>query len=144
LEETGTVVHIEADEISVRFDRTEACKKCGACKLGQDGEMLIVVHNTLGAKIGDRISVALEEGDLFGASLLAYGMPLGGLLLGMLLGMWIAPLFPSVNRDLIATVGAAVLMLVAFGINHLLEPLHKAKKKYLPVPVKIHETDNEP
>lgn len=137
MEETGIVTAVEGDEAVIRFERTEACKKCGACQLGQDGEMLLRVQNTLGAKTGDRVGVALREGELFAASLLAYGLPLAGLIGGLLLGGALAPLFPSAQAELVMAICAALLIAAAFVVNRLLEPLRKRRRKYQPIPVKL-------
>jgi sigma-E factor negative regulatory protein RseC len=143
MEETGTVLKVVGNEATVRFERTEACKKCGACKLGQDGEMLLHVSNDIGAKAGDHISVSLKESDLFTASLLAYGLPLAGLLGGLFLGQRIASLFPTVNPDAVMIGCSAILTVGAFLINRALEPSRRRKNKYQPIPTAIHDPTQE-
>ncbi len=143
MEETGVVLSTNGTEATVMFERTEACKKCGACKLGQDGEMLLRVDNRLGAKAGDRVSVALEERQLFAASLLAYGLPLVGLLGGLGLGSLLSRMMPALNPDAAMVGGALVLTAAAFMVNRILEPKRRSKHKYQPVPVKIHDEHKE-
>ncbi len=89
MEETGTVISQNADEVTVRFERTDACKKCGVCAMGQDGEMLMRLRNDTGAVAGDIVTVELPEGRLLLASMLSYGLPLAGRVIGLMLGYYV-------------------------------------------------------
>jgi sigma-E factor negative regulatory protein RseC len=67
----------------VRFERPEACKKCGACGvLSQTGTISLKGS----CKVGDWVRVEYPEGRFLEATAIAYVIPLAGLLLGLGLG----------------------------------------------------------
>jgi positive regulator of sigma E activity len=68
---------------SVRFERPEACKKCGACGvLSQTGTISLKGD----CKVGDWVRVEYPEGRFLEATAIAYVIPLAGLLAGIGLG----------------------------------------------------------
>ena len=84
---TGRVVAQENGQIEVCFDRPEACAHCGGC--GQKQRTLLRFPGE--AAVGSRVDVEMPEGRLASAALLAYGLPLAGLLLGLWLGSLLFP-----------------------------------------------------
>ena len=70
----------------MHFMRGAACARCGACLTVGEAEMEIALPNTLGAKVGDRVSVDLSPKRVVQASLLAYAVPLILLIAGVLVG----------------------------------------------------------
>ena len=86
MQQFGVVMETVGDKAVVRFTRTKACLRCGACMSLGENEAQIELPNTLQAHVGDNVSVELHEKGLLRASLLAYVLPLCALLLGVLLG----------------------------------------------------------
>lgn len=74
----------EAKHIAdIRFERPEACKKCGACgALSQTGSISLKAD----CKVGDWVRVEYPEGRFLEATAIAYVIPLVGLLAGIGLG----------------------------------------------------------
>lgn len=69
--------------VTVVYARPDACEKCGACGgKSQSGRIELKAD----CKIGEWVRVELPDGRFLRATALAYAMPLGGLLLGLLLG----------------------------------------------------------
>lgn len=66
----------------MRFDRPEACQKCGQCDGGKHATILELSGR---ADPGDRVEVQMPEGRVAQAALLAYAMPLVFMLAGLLL-----------------------------------------------------------
>lgn len=79
----GRVVERGSGSISVCFERPEACEHCGQCT-GQKEHTLVTVRGD--APLGSMVEVAMPEGRVLGASVLAYVLPLLLLLAGIGLG----------------------------------------------------------
>lgn len=143
MKETGVVVKVESGQMTVRFSRTEACKKCGGCSQGEDGSMITVVRNEIGAKVGDWVALELAEGSLLLASLLAYGLPLVGLVGGLLLGTALAPRWPQMDPNALPLGCAAVLTMLAYMVNHITEPLRRKSGRFSPHAVLVRAAENQ-
>lgn len=124
LSAVGTVHEIKGDKAAVVFKRSKACGDCHACASFGDGNSVIELENTLGAKVGDRVRIELHSGAVFKASLILYGIPLIALLLGVLLGSRISDLAGA-----LIGIGAAVAALVAI---RLFEPRIRRKHSFDP------------
>lgn len=85
IHETGTVISVSGEEAWVQTIRESACQSCKArhgcgqkalagMTSGQSRQ--IRVANTLDARPGDQVTVAIEESALLRASLLVYALPL--------------------------------------------------------------------
>ncbi|MFW5824367.1 MAG: SoxR reducing system RseC family protein [Marinobacter sp.] len=85
IHETGTVISVSGDEAWVQTLRQSTCQSCSArhgcgqkalAGLSSGQSRQIRVPNTLQARPGDQITVAIAESALLKASLLVYAMPL--------------------------------------------------------------------
>jgi sigma-E factor negative regulatory protein RseC len=112
----GTIVSIADGHATVSVDAAIVCARCAAGKgcgagllIGSDRTRLIEVQVSpgLGLKAGDKVKLTLSPSNLLRAALLAYGLPLGGIIIA--LGMaWffkqtlddgLAVLLAIVNKD---------------------------------------------
>lgn len=82
MEEIGTVVAVEGGTAKIRLLRRGTCEKCGMCGMGQHPEVVVDVPETIGAKPGDRVVLAVEGRNVMRAALAAYAVPVLALLLG--------------------------------------------------------------
>lgn len=89
--ETGRVVAVNGNRVWVQTIRGSACGSCSArhgCGQRALAEVTggranqVLVTNNLGARVGDEVTLAIEESALLGASLLVYAFPLLGLVAG--------------------------------------------------------------
>lgn len=103
----GTVIETNGGMAKVVFKRSKACGDCHACASFGDGESIIELENTLGAKAGERVVIELHPGGVFKSSLILYGIPLVALLLGVLLGSRISDLAAALMG-----IGAAAISLM--------------------------------
>lgn len=85
----GQVTKVSGELLEVVFCRPEDCARCGGCEGGKRETVLWVRG---GASVGDTVYVEMPDRVVTAASLLAYALPLAGLLGGMVLG---SILFPS-------------------------------------------------
>ncbi len=120
----GVVSAVEGETAKVRFQRGSACARCGACLTVGESEMEISLPNSLGAKVGDRVTVDLSPKRIVQASLLAYAVPLALLIGGVLLGSRI-----SDWAGLALGAGACA---VSYLILRLVEKRIRRKKNFQP------------
>ena len=129
LRTVGTVTELNGDKAKVVFTRSKACGDCHACVSFGSNQAETELANTLGAKVGDRVSIELHSGSVFTASLIMYGIPLAALLAGVLVGSLISDLFTAVFG-----IDAAA---IAFLIIRLFEPKFKKMGKFDPRMIEI-------
>jgi sigma-E factor negative regulatory protein RseC len=75
----------------VTIRRAEACHSCaaaGACQAlgGQTKDVVLVVENHLGAKVGDQVTLSMAESSVLKASAVLYLLPACGLIAGAIVG----------------------------------------------------------
>lgn len=93
--ETGKVVALKGDRVWVQTIRASACQSCAA-RSGCGQKVLaaatggranqILVANTVSARVGDEVTIGIDEQALLGASLIVYAIPLLLMLVATVLG----------------------------------------------------------
>ncbi|MBU2954131.1 SoxR reducing system RseC family protein [Marinobacter sp. F3R08] len=83
--ETGRVVALRGDRAWVQTIRTSACQSCSA-RTGCGQKVLaaasggranqILVSNSVNARVGDEVTIGIDDQALLGASFLVYAVPL--------------------------------------------------------------------
>lgn len=97
MKETGTVISVKGNSVTVKVKRKAACSGCGRCggRLSLGGDSMIVEAVKIGdPKPGDLVELELPDTDYLRVSFLVYGLPLlsagagygGGWFLGKMLG----------------------------------------------------------
>lgn len=121
--ERGIVSRVEGDTAYVVFKRTSACGRCKACGMLRDmSEIEVDVPNSAGACPGDRVAVEFDAGNSLRSALLAYGVPLIFLIIGVALGYIISgAFFPGAPADMVAAVCAILFTGLGFLIIRLLD-----------------------
>lgn len=98
--EEGVVIHTQDALARVETTQSRSCKGCtskGSCHIGSDGKRAeVLALNLAGARKGDRILMQIESASLLKACFLLYILPVGCMLMGAILGHWIAL---TVGRD---------------------------------------------
>lgn len=88
--DTGIVTQIDGNYATITIATTDSCKNCGIrflCSPGSDKEKTITLENIIDAKIGDKVAITEASNILLKLSLLQYGLPLIGFLLGIVFGI---------------------------------------------------------
>lgn len=124
IEEVATVIAVGDDYADVATTRQSACDSCGA-KSGCGTSLLSTwfpnrkltfrVRNTVGARMGDMVVLGLDESRLQSASLILYGVPLMGLLIGAVGGERLADMLVW-DSELGAVVGGLFGLIAALMI----------------------------
>jgi sigma-E factor negative regulatory protein RseC len=122
LEAEGVVVKLGSDGAYVETSRASSCGTCSSqksCGTSSFGLLLgskakpFRVLNPIGAAVGERVVIGLEEAALLRSSLLSYAVPLILLMAGALLGSHLAPI--AAELDLYSVVGAGVGLALGFA-----------------------------
>lgn len=116
-ETEATVVALQGDEAVVRTEKQGGCGRChepGGCG-GQSLSQMFCAKpreyallNTIAAEVGDKVVLGVPDGVLNRTALLAYVLPVVGVLLGAIGGRALA------GSDSAAVVGAAVGLLLGW------------------------------
>jgi len=114
MKQKATVVERDGRLVG-RVERPEACMKCRACDYGLNAETIVELPKGKWRE-GDEIELELGRGRLSKASLWAYGVPLAGLLIGLVIGSAIK--IAEIWQAALALAGA----LAGFGVLKILEP----------------------
>ena len=122
MEQTGEVVEVKNGLLTIRFCRPEACENCRACT-GEKHQAMIQIPGD--AQVGDRVTVSMPDGQVAKASLLAYAMPLCGLMAGLGLG-W------ALGGDVPAIIGAAAGLMFSLLILKLLDGRLRKDARWTP------------
>jgi sigma-E factor negative regulatory protein RseC len=93
--ETGKVVAVKGDRVWVQTVQTSACQSCSA-RNGCGQKVLaaasggranqILVTNSINARVGDEVTIGIDEQALLGASFLVYALPLILMVVASILG----------------------------------------------------------
>nr|WP_297399005.1 SoxR reducing system RseC family protein [uncultured Marinobacter sp.] len=119
--ETGRVVAEKGNRVWVRTIRASACQSCAA-RSGCGQRVLatatggranqVLVANTVGARVGDDVTIGIDEQALLGASLMVYALPLVLMVLASIAGHQL-----SEGSDLFAMAGAAIGLATGFLVS---------------------------
>lgn len=119
----GRVIDLIGDKARVEIATGEACAACGArvlCSPGTNNSNTLTAFNEVGAKMGDQVEVRERGNLLLKLSLLQYGLPLLGFVLG-LFGIYL--ILGQDNELILFVAGCLGLGLGAFlawlGFRHL-------------------------
>ncbi len=109
---SGKVVAAQGNTLKVCFSRLEACDSCNLCGSSRN-DTTVTIRGT--AQVGDLVEVDMPDSQVLKVSLLAYALPL----LGLLLGLWLGnQLFPGQELAVLLC-GLAALGLSLLGLKRL-------------------------
>lgn len=138
IEDIGNVVRVDGDKAYVEMERTSACAQCGLQEieeLAAGGKVVFEAFNMIRASMGDKVKVQVQSVAYIKASAFIYGIPILFLIIGALLGFYIAGKFGVSSDTMSALLGMAGLII---GIVILfLFRKRGTKKEYMPVVVEV-------
>jgi positive regulator of sigma E activity len=109
--ESGLVTALQDDKATVRLARNESCDKCAAkiiCRPGDDGFREMLAFNRLQASVGDNVEISETGNLLLKLSLIQFGIPLLGLLLGIFLVNYLQPNDTFLSKEVNMSIGGLV------------------------------------
>ncbi len=125
MERLGEVTKVEGKWLEITFCRPSDCEKCHAC---MGGDKMTTLRLEGKANVGDKALVELPASTVTQASMIAYGLPLAGMLIGMLAGDQFIPLGGSLG----ALIGAAVGLALPLAYLLITERRRRADPKWTP------------
>ncbi len=105
MDRLGQVTRVDGEWIEVTFCRPSDCEKCHAC-MGGPHETTIRLKGD--AQVGNMAQVSMPDSMITKAGVLAYALPLAGLLVGMTAGNAIYPSEQSIGAIIGAVVGILI------------------------------------
>lgn len=131
MRQPGEITARKKDMMEVTFCRPEACAACNACEGGKKEHKIWIRGE---GKIGDIAVVDMPDKMVVKASAIAYGLPLVGLLGGMILGNGIAG-----GQDAGILAGGAVGLGVSLLVLKITEKSRAGREEWSPKLVQILE-----
>ncbi len=125
MERLGEVTKVEGKWLEITFCRPSDCEKCHAC---MGGDKMTTLRLEGKANVGDKALVELPASTVTQASMIAYGLPLAGMLIGMLAGDQFIPLGSSLG----ALIGAAVGLALPLAYLLITERRRRTDPKWTP------------
>ncbi len=119
--DTGIVTKIDDNFATIIIDSTDDCKDCGIkflCSPGADNQKSITLENTIGAKLCDKVVVSEVSNVLLKLSVLQYGVPLIGFILGIMISSQINIKFNPIElyQFICGLVGLVLGGLISYSI----------------------------
>lgn len=141
VEDIGKVIRITGDKAFVEVERTSACAQCGLQEVEElAGEKpIFVALNKANADVGDMVKVRVQSAAYIKASMYIYGIPVLLLVIGAVLGVYLAEKLNKSSDAMSALFGICGLII---GILFLfLFRKRVTKKEYMPVIVEVMTED---
>ena len=132
----GTVTEVSGDNLTIVFERPEACGDCHNCMHGSEdcAKHTIVLHGH--AAVGDEVVVEMDDSHVMAASALAYIVPLTGFLLGLAGGYLVSGRVSLLNPELTMALCAVIGTACAYLVMRALDP-HFSKGRWEPKIVSV-------
>lgn len=142
IEETGELISCDGDYAWVETQRKSACGSCSVnkgCGTGALSKMYgdkfsrVKALNKIKAKEGETVILGLAEEALVRGSMIMYGLPLIGLILGGILGVSVAKAFALNNVDGLSALFGITGLVLGFYIVSLFNRRVAKDERYQPV-----------
>ena len=132
---TGKVVSAGPDAIEVCFERPEMCAQCGACMGHKPHETTVKIQGT--AEIGDTVAVEMPDANIVKVSLIAYIIPVIGLLLGLMIGQIV------LKNDVWAALAGIVGLTAGILITRVFDKKLGSQPNWKPKLLAVHHPTEE-
>ena len=114
----GVVTKVDSSTAWVKCTKSAACESCkakGFCDTmgGSDDDVEVEAINAAKAKVDDRVTISFETSSLLKVSFLVYMVPVLLLILGVVIGDKIAPIF-NYDRSIFSMLVGLLFLLAAF------------------------------
>lgn len=144
LEEEGRVIKLEDGYAIIHAERGSSCDGCGAkasCHAlgGVEGKVMeMKAVNEIGAKVGDRVKVAIDSLVFLKSSFLVYVVPLIVMIVGGIIGdSYARNHMPGSDPDLVAGGVGVLCLVISFLLIRMWSKTLEKRKEYQPRIVRI-------
>jgi len=147
IEESGTISHVEGDYAWVSSAVKSGCSSCasnnscGTSSLSQffgNKKSALKMRNNIQANVGDSIVFGLEESDLVRIALMNYGLPLLGLIVGMIIGDQLLATWFDGLADFGAFLGSIVGLWLGLAKAKKISNHYLSQGKFCPVILRLN------
>ncbi|HWU83386.1 MAG TPA: SoxR reducing system RseC family protein [Methylophilaceae bacterium] len=147
IEEHAVVIGAERDIALLEVVRRSACGLCGktrGCGISLFGRLfghknnVFKARNTINARIGDQVVVAIEEHAVLMSAFIVYGVPLAALLLGAVVGHACSD-GSATQSDMYALAGAVTGLVLGLGWVKAYATARVMSHRYQPTILRLAE-----
>jgi len=145
IEDIGKVIRVSGDKAFIEVERSSACAQCGLQEVEElvaGGKVVFEALNMAKANIGDKVKVRVESAAYMKASVFIYGIPVLLLIMGAVLGVYLAGKFNK-STDIMSALFGMCGLIVGIIILFLFRK-KGTKKEYIPVIVEVLKEDVHP
>lgn len=141
VEEEGIIVNVIDGMALVKAQRSGMCGDCSAsksCHMEGETNMTIEARNSVDAKVGQRVKIALASKSVMYASFIMYLVPLISLFVGALAGRWVAiRLNYAINQEIFEAVMGIIFLAASFLILKVYNKKIEGNSNFIPVITEI-------
>lgn len=119
MKQFGIIMSVEGKAAQVKVTRPASCRTCGMCGLGADPTRIVKARAEIQVAAGDWVVLEMEDSRVLKAAMIVYGVPVLGLIVGLLIGPPVArSLGLGISDTFAGVVSGAIWMGLAFlGVN---------------------------
>ncbi|MDI3522051.1 MAG: sigma-E factor negative regulatory protein RseC [Bacillota bacterium] len=146
MQQIGVVVAAQGERAKVKVCRATACSHCGRCPEGErhtlsllesPKEIVVDAFNEAGAREGQTVELAAQDGSVLLAAFLAYMVPLIAFFVGAFLGNWLAPRLGLVSAQLGSIILGLAFLAGTYGLLRLKNQALGQSRRFLPTIVRV-------
>ena len=139
--EEGIVIKVDSSTAWVKCTKSAACESCSAkgfCVTlgGSDNDVEVEAINVVGAKVNDRVTISFGISSLLKISFLVYMVPVLFLILGVVIGDKIAPIF-NYDQAIFSVLVGFLFLFAAFFFVKAKGKILSTKEEYKPKIIRI-------
>lgn len=122
MKEQGIVVETSGDTAKIRLTQKPECAKCGLCTGASGGFRILTVKTKKTLQINQIVTLEINQKLLTLSSILLYGVPLSGFIIGAVVGY-------IIGEEALATIMAiGFLVIDLILVKIIIKKLHIAEK----------------
>ncbi|MEA3429405.1 MAG: SoxR reducing system RseC family protein [Thermodesulfobacteriota bacterium] len=139
--EEGIVIKVDSSTAWVKCTKSAACESCkakGFCDTagGSDDDVEVEAINAVQAKVDDRVTISFKTSSLLKVSFLVYMIPVLFLILGVIIGDKIAPIF-NYDQSIFSMLVGFLFLVAAFFFVKAKGRVLSTKEEYKPKIIRI-------
>ncbi len=138
--ECGIVKQVMGNYVVIEASAISFCSSCSNhdCSVRESRSRELVIKNTMGATVGDRVFFEISSKGIVLSSIVLYGLPLVFFITGILLGSLIK--LPLLNdRDSAGILSGIIFLLISFVIMRIVSKYIVQHNTITPTMIKVEK-----